>query len=261
VEYDTPSTVTHYYTTEGEVQWHSAMADGTEDGGLIMTQWTPYTHYEPGAYAQTWNQAVFGPVLATPVHGLANKWVGVVRDSDTISVDLPLYSDAAGNIGFGGDSGGTTLYRDGIKVGQEQFGGEGTFGVPAGDAAYRLETHSERGTPYTLSTKIDATWTFRSQHVDGLAALPLWVVRFTPKLDDQHTAPAGGSAFTVPVTVTAQPGAPVGTVQKLIVEVSYNDGTSWTAATVQDGAVVLQHPRRAGSSHSAPRSPIPPATA
>jgi hypothetical protein len=123
VEYDTPATVTHYYTTEGEVQWHSVMEDFTEDGPIAMRS-TPYTHYEPGAYAQTWNQAVFGPVLAAPVHGMLNKWVGVVRDGDTISVDLPLYNDAAGNIDFGGDSGSTTLYRDGVTVGQEQWGGE-----------------------------------------------------------------------------------------------------------------------------------------
>jgi hypothetical protein len=245
VEYDTPATVIHHYTTEGGVQWESVVLNVTENDGVTEELFTPYTHYEPRVYVQTWNQAVFGPVLAAPVHGEVNKWVGVVRDDDTISVDLPLYSDTAGNIGFGGDSGSTVLYRDGVKVGEEQWGGDGTFTVPAEDAAYRLEVHSERGMPYTLSTKIDATWNFRSQHVDTWAALPLWAIRFTPELDAQHTAPAG-RRFTVPVTVTAQPGAQVGSVQTLTVEVSYDDGATWTKATLQDGAAVVQHPKGSG---------------
>jgi hypothetical protein len=58
-----------------------------------------------------------------------------------------------------------------------------------------------------------------------------------PALDDPHTAPTG-SAFTVPMTVTAQPGAQVGSMRTLTVEVSYNDGATWTDATIQDGAVV-----------------------
>ncbi|MEU5939679.1 S8 family serine peptidase [Micromonospora sp. NPDC047548] len=240
LRYDLPAGVTHYFTTEGSVEWRSAMAEYTDADGQVGGLVQPYTHYEPGRHQQTWNQAVFGPVLAKPVHGELNKWVGVVRDGDTISVDLPLYSDAAGNLGFGGNSGSTRLYRNEIKVGEADWGGEGDFAVPAGDAAYRLETHSERGTPYPLSTQIDATWTFRSAHADDWAALPLWTVRYAPELDARQAAPAG-RAFKVPVIVAAQPGAQVGQVNALTVEVSYDDGATWTKAKLEDGAALVHH--------------------
>jgi hypothetical protein len=245
LRYDTPATVTHHYTTEGGVEWRSAMYDVTEDDGPVGTLATPYTHYEPRAYAQTWNQAVFGPVLATPVHGTRNTWVGVVRDHGTVSVDLPLYGDAAGNIGFGGDSGSTVLYRDGVELGRTDRGGSGAFTVPAADGAYRLEVRSTRGAPYSLSTKVDASWSFRSQQVEAWTALPLWVVRFAPRLDDRHSA-AAGSALTVPVAVTAQPGAHVGRLRAVTVEVSYDDGATWSTTDLRGGVVVLRHPTGSG---------------
>jgi len=245
LRYDAPSSAIHYYTTDGGVEWRSALGEFTDEDGQVGGLSTPYTHYEPRPYSQTWNQAVFGPVLAAPVHGEWNRWVGVVRDGNTISVDLPLYSDGAGHIGFGGDSGNTVLYRDGAKVGEVGSGGEGDFTVPAGDAAYRLEVHSERGTPHTLSTRTDATWTFRSAHVDDWAALALWAVRYTPKLGEQNTAPAG-CAFTIPMTVSAQPGAQTGRLREVTVEVSYDDGATWTRAKMTGGAAVVQHPKGSG---------------
>ncbi|MFG3706933.1 S8 family serine peptidase [Micromonospora sp. NPDC047670] len=245
IRYDLPASVTHYYTTEGGVEWRSAIAEHTGADEPMGTLSQPYVHHAPGTHQRTWNQAVFGPILVKPVHGALNTWMGVVRDRDTISVDLPLHSDAAGNVQFGGDSGSTVLYRDGARVGEADRGGVGAFTVPAGEAAYRLETRAERGAPYSLSTRIDAAWTFRSAHVDGWAALPLWSVRYAPKLDDRHTAPAGQS-FRVPVTVAAQPGAPVGRIRTLTVEVSYDDGATWANATIVNGAALVRHPTGSG---------------
>ncbi|SCL61181.1 Serine protease, subtilisin family [Micromonospora citrea] len=245
IRYALPAGVTHYYTTEGGVQWRSAIAEHTSADEPMGTLSQPYVHHAPGTHRRTWNQAVFGPALVKPVHGGLNTWFGVVRDGDTISVDLPMHSDAAGNVRFGGDSGGTVLHRNGVKVGESDRGGKGAFTVPAGEAAYRLETRAERGAPYTLSTRIDATWTFRSAHVDGWSALPLWSVRYAPKLDDRHTAPAG-QPFGVPVTVAAQPGAQVGRIRTLTVEVSYDDGATWADAKIVNGAALVRHPAGSG---------------
>ena len=59
--------------------------------------------------------------------------------------------------------------------------------------------------------------------------LPLLAVRFAPELDDHNAAPAG-RRFTFPVYVQRNGSAKPGRVDTPMVEVSYDDGTTWTAA-------------------------------
>jgi hypothetical protein len=237
-----PSTITHFFNSDSGAQWHSVVdqvwtyPDGNQD---ILGEFRgPWTEYQAGrSYTETWNHAVFGPTFPSP----GSLSTGVTRTGDTIGVDLPLYGDGAGRDGCGGDSGSVALYRDAVKIGEQSSIGGSEFTVPAGDATYRLQVHAERGVPYALSTAIDAAWTFRSAHVDGdqPAKLPLWAVRFSPALDDNNAAPAGRS-LSVPVIVTPQPGARTGQLRNLVVDVSYDDGATWTPASIQvrpDGAI------------------------
>lgn len=113
---------------------------------------------------------------------------------------------------------------------------------PDGDGAYRLALHAERGAPYQLSTKTDIAWTFRSS---ADQALPVWTVRFAPPVDRNNALPAG-SPQAVPVTVTPQPGATVGALSTLTVEASFDDGATWQAVRVKDGAALVRHPARHG---------------
>ena len=74
-------------------------------------------------------------------------------------------------------------------------------------------------------------------------------MRFTPPLNLDNTAPAG-RLFAVPVEVRRQSNSTAGPVRTLLVEVSYDDGTTWTRARVlrygQRGMVLLDHPAQAG---------------
>jgi hypothetical protein len=50
----------------------------------------------------------------------------------------------------------------------------------------------------------------------------------------------------VPVTVQAQPGSAAGTSRDLVVEVSYDDGATWSRVPVHGGGAILRHPAAGG---------------
>jgi subtilisin family serine protease len=240
-----PSVSTWYVNTDGGVEWRAGLYQSWEDPAtgdqyLYAPTWGPWTRYQARrTYEQVWNQAVIAPVLPGP----DGPRTGVTRAGDRITVAFSPYGDGAGRLGAEREGGTTTLFRDGVQIGQSDVAGAGEFTVPAGTSEYRLEIHATRGAPYELSTKIDTAWTFRSWHGD--AVLPLWTVRFSPRLDERNTAPAGRS-FTVPVVATPAPGAETGRLKDLTVEVSYDDGATWAVAPVVKGTAVVRHPRGPG---------------
>ena len=194
-------------------------------------------------YRQEWNRAVFGPVVTQPFAD--PLWV--TRQGDHLIADLPMFGEGSGHPGFSTvDAENVALYRGTTKIGDGY-----EYDLPAGAATYRLEVTSTRGAPHTLSTSVSGGWTFRSGHVGGTAyqRLPLSTVRFGPKLDDRNSAPAG-CRFEIPVTVEHQPGAAVGRVRSIRVEVSYDDGKTWRQAPLRGSGdhrtATVQHPRGAG---------------
>jgi hypothetical protein len=98
-----------------------------------------------------------------------------------------------------------------------------------------------------LSTSTTATWTFKSATVPGdePKALPISAVRFKPKLDAHNTAPAAG-LFPIAFQVEHQPGSTAGTTRTLDVQVSFDDGATWSKASVlrigDTGLAFVRHP-------------------
>lgn len=248
-----PGQRVEYYNTKG-VKWESEIDFGKRDeDGWLNAQAALFsvpTAYRAGRTVQEiWNQAPYSPSFPNP------RWPyqSVSRVGDTILVDVPIFSDAAGHPGASlSDSEHTRLWRNGKLVGESEYAGYGEFAVPPGRADYRLVTSSKRS--FTdLSTEVESAWTFRSRHVAGEtpARLPLSAVRFAPPLRVDNSAPAGQS-FVVPVRVQRQPGAPAARVEKLAVDVSYDGGKTWSKAklvrTSTDGwSALLRHP--AGPGH------------
>lgn len=240
-----PSTVTRYFSTDGAVRWQSGLRQLDEDDGYrgpyLFGAWTGY---EPGrGNDESWNQAVFGPAFPTA----DDRSTGVTRLADRVIVDLPIFGDGAGRVANESSAGTTTLFRDGVEIGTGDAAGKGEFTVPPGDAPFRLEVNARRDPHYRLSTTVRAAWEFRSGHVGGdrAAALPLWTVRFSPRLDEHHTAPSG-TGFTVPVVAVPAPGAATGRPRDLTVDVSYDDGGTWSSARLRGGKAFLRHPRGSG---------------
>lgn len=218
--------------------------EASNEGGLTSVTANSYNDYEPGrTYREVWNKGVFGPAL--PPRFLFD---GATRTGDTMLIDVPLYGDGAGRAGDSlTETFAATLLRNGTKIGETDQPRFQSFDVPAGDARYRLELRADRGPQFELSTRTQIAWEFRSNHVNGTtpAPLPLWTIRFAPKLDRHNTVPAN-QTIAVPVIATPQPGSPAGQLANLTVEVSYDDGTTWTRAPVRSGQARVNHPQGEG---------------
>ncbi|MCW6008146.1 S8 family serine peptidase [Micromonospora sp. CPCC 205371] len=189
-------------------------------------------------YRIVWNKAVSGPAFPD------GSWA--VRRDGALDVTLPMYSDGAGRprvpFDWDTDTGSIKLYRDGNLVGEEPVPHHARFAVPPEQTTYRLEATTSRSVDWwPLSTSVSAAWTFRSSAAGEGAALPLLTVRFDPAVDLRNRAP-GGRAYGFPATVSGT-GA---RVTSLAVDVSYDDGRTWTpAAVTRSGgrwAVAVTHP-------------------
>jgi subtilisin family serine protease len=191
-----------------------------------------------GQYRLAWNKAVSGPAFPDGSYA--------VRRDGALDVTLPMYSDGAGHaripFDWDTDTGSIKLYRDGNLVGEEPVPHHARFAVPPEQSTYRLEVTTSRSVDWwPLSTSVSAAWTFRSSAAGEGAALPLLTVRFDPAVDLRNRAP-GGTAFRFPATVNGS-GA---RVTSLAVDVSYDDGRTWTPATVTRSgvrwSVAVNHP-------------------
>ncbi|KUJ66770.1 peptidase S8 [Streptomyces albus subsp. albus] len=234
-----PHTGTVYVNGKGATwsfDFNQLNAEGAFEAGTYFES----ARFTPGSsYKRRFNTGVFGPGLD------ANS--GIFRNGDELGGNLPLFTDGAGNPGWSNfDKATTTLYRNGSKVGsnKDPLSGE-VFTVPADRADYKLTTSVTRsGKLAKVSTRIDGTWTFSSQHTDHDTKLPASVVRFTPALAADSTAKAGA---TVKVPVTVKGSAAGRNLKSLTVYVSYDEGKHWKKLAVSGGKVTVKNPRAGGS--------------
>ncbi|MFC9756521.1 S8 family serine peptidase [Streptomyces sp. NPDC056921] len=242
-----PGTVTSYVSTADKVKWSFDFDQdgGVDEDGYPVTE-ASYTLGAPQgfkagkSYTKKVNTAVFGPAV--------NSEYGILRDGNYIVGMLPLVADGAGN--FGGSaysSAKTVLYRNGKKFAQndDPLTGLVPFTVSSAAADYRLTTSMRRSAALSpVSTRIDASWTFRSKRTSGPAMLPISTVRFTPNVTADSRVTAGRTA-SVPVTVQ---GAAAGkNLKSLTVYVSYDAGKTWKKSTVKAGKISVKNPAKGKS--------------
>ncbi|MFE9439524.1 S8 family serine peptidase [Streptomyces sp. NPDC006602] len=245
VEQKLPGARTLYLSTADKIQWTFDLeqysgkdADGFPIVDAFYTLGDPQTFKAGKKYTKTFNTAVFGPHL--------NADYGLFRDGNTIYGLLPLFADGAGHAGSSDfTSVATSLYRNGTKVGTnaDPLFGEGIFKVPAGDAQYKLITSVKRSAKVAAaSTRIDASWTFRSKKPTGddTATLPASTVRFKAKTGLDSKVEAGK---TVSIPVTVEGAAKGSNLKSLAVYVSY-DGKTWKKVTVKDGKITVKNPAK-----------------
>ncbi|SCL19095.1 Subtilase family protein [Micromonospora rhizosphaerae] len=238
--YDVPSTITEYYNQDKQAVWQSTSAQPRYT--YYQSAWTSF---QPGrTYNVKWANAVAGPVFPEPNFGqqFATRYWG-----DNIGGPGPLHGDGTGHMGFRFARGGSVqvnLYRNGVKVGDANQT-PWVWNVPAETGDYRLTATFRSDPAFTLSTVVDAEWTFKSGHVsDGeLVKLPMTAIRYTPELNINNRAPAN-QLFAIPVSLDRQIGAEPGQATSLTVEASFDDGKTWQQLTVQrsgEKAVVWVH--------------------
>ncbi|WP_191871739.1 S8 family peptidase [Streptomyces filipinensis] len=241
-----PGTRTLHLSAGGGVLWDLQFTQygGVDQDGFPL----PDAAYSLGqssfkagrSYTKKVATAVFGPHV--------DKDFGLYRSGNEIYGALPLFADSARHAGSSAfTSVHTTLYRDGTKIGStgDPLFGDTPFKVPAGDAAYKLTTSVRRSAKVArASSRIDATWTFRSRRASGTAVqLPASVPHYgiATGLDSRVTA---GEAVTFPVGVEG--AAAGGNLKSLAVYVSY-DGRTFTKVDVRDGRITVENPAKGKS--------------
>ncbi|WP_405660484.1 S8 family peptidase [Streptomyces sp. RK9] len=235
------STRTFHLSTADKVAWDSVFDQLVEnENGDLASEATyflfaPETFRAGRTYTKAFNTAVFGPRLGHD-HGIS-------REGDRITGHVPVVSDGEGHEGGSVFSSvRTTLYRDGrrIATNRDPLSGDESFKVPAAAADYRLTTSVRRDPRVApVSSRVDASWTFRSQKASGEVRLPASTVRFTPKVGLDSRVPAG---VTQSVPVTVQGSAAGGNLKSLAVYVSHDRGRTWKKATVRDGRIPVRNP-------------------
>ncbi|MFJ2773288.1 S8 family peptidase [Streptomyces sp. NPDC087300] len=212
---------------EGEPAW---------DGAYRMP---PETFTAGRTYAKSFNTGVFGPALDVP-------GAGISREGDKLGGSLPVVADGAGHAGWTTyASAKSTLYRNGTKIAEngDPLTGAETFTVPAEDAEYRLTTSVRRDPKIaSVSSRTDASWTFRSKSVTARTQLPASTVRFAPALDLKSRAPAGATQ-SVPVQLHGSAAGP-GNLKSLSVYVSYDAGRTWQKTPVRAGKISVRNPAK-----------------
>ncbi|MFI1162441.1 S8 family peptidase [Streptomyces sp. NPDC020801] len=241
-----PGTRTLHLSAQGGVKWG---LDFEQDGGVDQDGFpiaeayyslgTPQTFAAGRSYEKTFNTAVFGPHL--------NADYGLFRDGNDLYGLLPLFADAnqhAGSSTFTKVT--TTLYRNGVKLGSngDPLFGDKVFKVPSGDAEYRLTTSVVRSVRVAAaSTRIDASWTFRSKKPSGsdVVRLPASTVRFQAATGLDSRVPEGRQ---VSIPVTVEGAARGGNLGSLAVWVSYDYGRTWQKAEVRNGRITVKNPAK-----------------
>nr|WP_073892034.1 S8 family serine peptidase [Saccharothrix sp. CB00851] len=226
------------YVTTADVTWTWRLTQSRGEFDIVASYTAPDRSYRPGGRgAERFAFPVFGPGLP------ASRFDYLGRLGDQLIVQVPLLNDADNHLGGSAfQSARTALYRDGTKIG-EVAEPSSVFTVPAGAARYRAEVDVVRAPGISdLTTRVTGAWTFRSDTTpdDAIHRLPISVVRFTPRLDADGGTPAG-RVLRIPLTVDQQQGADNGRVREVDVEVSFDDGETWTAVPVLGGAAFVRN--------------------
>ncbi|MGW0559215.1 S8 family peptidase [Streptomyces sp. NPDC003016] len=239
-----PGTRTVYVSTVDNAKWTMDFEQyaGRDADGFPITEaayalGAPQTFKGGRKYEKTFNVGVFGPRISSDF--------GVFRDGNTLSGMLPVFADGKNHAGASVYSSvKTTLYRNGTRIAQtaDPLDGSEEFTVPAGDAEYKLSTSISRSKKVAAaSTRVDASFTFRSKKSADTVKAPISTARFGAKLGPDSTAPAG-TTQSVPVSVQ---GAAAGSnLKSLTVYVSYDGGRTWKKKDVRSGRISVKNPAK-----------------
>jgi subtilisin family serine protease len=210
------------YVTAGEPWRESLLQDS-------WLQWNAVRTYPPGATATSWAKAPAVP--GVPIRpGVVSTRVG-----DQLQIRLAGYTDAdpshLSDVPDYWFQGTTSLSRDG-----QSLGGCVNFrvlncdvDVPADEGRYTL-TAVDPAPVFTDAVQSSTTtWTFSSRH--GEATLPLIDLDYDVPVSTTNTLTAD-TPTTITVGVARQPGSTGGALGTPTVQVSYDDGSTWTSLAV-----------------------------
>ncbi|WP_394619638.1 S8 family serine peptidase [Lentzea sp. JNUCC 0626] len=239
---------TDWVSTDGDNRWGHEVTDG------VLNEWGVRRKYVP---ASTTKDEWFKPVQRPYLN---NNYLGPARTDNQLRIDVPGYGNAdhTGSMqDWSRASQTTTLYQ-----GDTRLAGSSSGLIMYADLAkaesqrYRLVVENKRdATVSPHSTATTTTWTFNSAKpkVAGTRELlPLLQIRYGLQTDGDGTVSRDAkfgitveqrAAVSVGLTDIQVGGG--GRVGKPRVEVSYDDGASWSRLSEHGGQYRFDAPRKA----------------
>lgn len=227
-----PAERTDYVSTGPGQLWHTSTFQGAE-GSLEQRTGTP--DYQGGSRQElNWFKPVLHPWLGT---GLG--W-GQERYGNTIDLNTPGWGDSGpDHTGFGDVWSDTTLgqttkaYVDGKLLDSKTSSGLNLWDLDPAEKTYTVVTDTTRdAATWELATKGHSEWTFRSKETpsDRKTYLPVLNLGFDIDTDLAGDV-RGGKKADIGIFseyVEGVPAADTGKIGGGKLEVSYNDGKTWT---------------------------------
>ncbi|MFF2506953.1 S8 family serine peptidase [Streptomyces sp. NPDC058067] len=228
-----PAERTDYVSTGTGQKWHESVQTGPTD----LEQRSGLITYKGGTHKELdWFKPVWHPWLGS---GLG--W-GQQRAGDNLRFNVPGWGDSGpDHTGFGDvwsdptQTQTSAVYVDGVLADKKKSSGVYVWGADPAEHTYKVTTDTtldpER---WKLGTKGHAEWTFRSARTpsDRYTFLPLLNLGFDVDTDLAGDVPAGKR---IPVGIHSEyvkGAAGTGTIGGGKLEVSYDDGKTWTAVAL-----------------------------
>ena len=229
-----PSARPEFFSTGGGQSWSAVIAaqrprdaQVSSFDGFINLMGKDYRRGR--LQLEDWNKSVLGPSLANS----PNYSNAAFRFGTSLATSIPLFSpsttDQTNNLAQSDQftTGSTTLTRDGTVLERSSSAGSVfASGLPAEAATYELSTTGTRNSEWSdRSSRVDASWTFRSESAN-FVVLPLLFVHVGGRFDALNAAPRG--RFQLDLTVDRQAGSTsTATIKSATLESSVDDGATW----------------------------------
>ncbi|ADD43144.1 hypothetical protein Snas_3481 [Stackebrandtia nassauensis DSM 44728] len=236
---------TEYLTPGKDITWHADTVIG-DYASEKYVQASSTSTFKAGPSERVTGQAP----LSFNVGGSGTQPL-VVRDGDKLYANMPFLDNADSKeyiVDYNSIKGTAVLKRDGKEVARKDLKVSGfELTLPKKDSGrYTLSvksTHSDSYTP--LATKSAVKWEFKSKPTTKPVPLPVSAVAFDAEgVSNGYADVSKPQKFTL--DYQAQQGAKDTKLKKLVFEVSYDDGKTWTKVdTKVDGDSAtgeLKHP-------------------
>lgn len=235
----TPRVRTDYVTPDPEVSWSTSAS----------TPERPYNNMFP--HPDTARVSVTSPelrpyktgervertVFKQPLLPGFNPLSPTRREGDRLRLSPQGFVDAQGNFG----EAYTSQFEHGLKTDFRLYQGDtllwqtnylpsGSGDLPPEKATYRITYDVANEADWArLALRTRGEWTFTSEHTDGTTVVPLLLASFDAPVDLKNRA----SSRRIALTLRNQEGAEQHAIKDVSLEVSYDDGRTWTQARLR----------------------------
>ncbi|GAA3238304.1 S8 family peptidase [Nonomuraea helvata] len=230
----TPRIRTDYVTPDPELKWSSSAGSPERpynnmwphpDTPRILMSSPEFRPYEVG-------ERVSRTLFKQPLMPGINPRNPLRRDGDRMRISMQGFVDADRNYG----DGYTSMFEHGLKSDFRLYQGDklllqtnylpsGSGMLPPERATYRIEYDLANEAEWAkLSTRTKAVWTFGSEHTTETTVVPLLLASFDAPVDLKNQA----RSHRLGLSLYQQEGAAQSAVKDVSLEVSYDDGATWT---------------------------------